>query len=184
MATQTTLTLDQFLSLPEREPDGTHYELSKGELITLSPAGYRHGVIVMNIGRILGAALDRKRHIIAGGEAGFILNSGSTSSTIRGVDVAINERESVGERPPTGFLSRAPLVAIEVVSPSNTAADLELKVDQYLGAGTFEIWLLYPDTRRLYVYLSGKRDPKVFEATERFGSILGCEFEVDPFFEI
>jgi Uma2 family endonuclease len=184
VATQTTLTLDQFLSLPEREPDGTHYELSEGELITLSPAGYRHGVIVMNIGRILGNALDRKRYIIAGGEAGFILNAESTSGTIRGADVAVDKRESVGENPPIGFLPQAPLLAIEVVSPSNTAADLERKVEQYLGAGTLEVWLLYPDTRRLYVYRSGRRDPKIFAENERFDSILGCEFKVDPFFEI
>jgi Uma2 family endonuclease len=71
MATQTALTLDQFLALPEPE-DGTHYELSEGELITLPPPGYCHGVIIMNIGRILGATLDRKQYIITGGDAGFI----------------------------------------------------------------------------------------------------------------
>jgi hypothetical protein len=32
MATQTMLTLDQFLALPERADDGSHYELSEGEL--------------------------------------------------------------------------------------------------------------------------------------------------------
>lgn len=184
MAAQITLTLEQFLSLPEREADGTHYELSEGELITLSPAGYRHGVIVMNIGRILGGTLDRTRYIIAGGEAGFILNPGSATGTIRGADVAVNKRESVGENPPAGFLSQPPLVAIEVVSPSNTAADLELKVDQYLSAGTLEVWLLYPDTRKLYVYLRGRRDPNVFKDNESFESTLGCVFAVAPFFEI
>ncbi|MGI9072643.1 MAG: hypothetical protein ACR2JB_15345 [Bryobacteraceae bacterium] len=39
MATRTTITLDQFRELPERE-DGTHYELSQGELITLPAPGY------------------------------------------------------------------------------------------------------------------------------------------------
>lgn len=34
MATRTALSLDQFRELPERE-DGTNYELSQGELITL-----------------------------------------------------------------------------------------------------------------------------------------------------
>ena len=71
MATQTALTLDQFLALPEPE-DGTHYELSEGELITLPPPGYRHGVILMNVGAILRASLDREKFIITGGDAGFI----------------------------------------------------------------------------------------------------------------
>ena len=147
MATQTILTVDQFLCLPERESDGTHYELSEGRLVTLSPAGYRHSVIVMNIGRILGNVLDRKTYIVASGEAGFILNAEPSSGTIRGADVAVNKRESVGPNPPIGLLSQAPLVAIEVVSPSNKVSDLDLKVSQYLGAGTREVWLLYPDTQ-------------------------------------
>ena len=141
-------------------------------------------VIVMNVGGILTAALDRKRYIIAGGDAGFILNADSTAGTIRGADVAVNLRESIGENPPVGYLAQAPLVAVEVVSPGNTAADLDLKVTQYLGAGTLEVWLLYLDTRRLFIYLSGKRDPGVFAGSERFQGILDCEFEVNSFFEI
>ncbi len=60
MATQTALTLDQFLALPETE-DGTHYELSEGDWITFPPPGYRHGVIMMNVAGILGVRLDRKK---------------------------------------------------------------------------------------------------------------------------
>ncbi len=183
MAAQTTLTLDEFLALPERESDGTHYELSEGELIKLSPAGYRHGVVVMNVGGILRATLDRKQYLIAGGEVGFILKAEPGSATIRGADVAVSKRESVGD-PPSGFLPQAPLLAVEVVSPGNTAADLERKIDQYLGAGAGEVWLLYPDSRKLHVYLKGRRDPKIFGENERFASVLGCEFEVAPFFEL
>lgn len=40
-----------------------------------------------------------------------------------------------------------------------------------------------PDTRRMYVYGNGS-DPTAFEGTDRFESILGCQFEVTPFFEI
>ena len=150
----------------------------------MSPAGYPHGVIVMNVGRILGAVLDRKHYVIASGDVGFILNPDPSSGTVRGADVAVSKRESVGENPPVGFFPGAPLLAIEVVSPGNTAADLNLKVGQYLDAGTLEVWLLYPDTRALYVYLSGRPHPESFGPSERFMSILGCEFEIDPFFEI
>jgi Uma2 family endonuclease len=55
MATQTALTLDQFLTLPETE-DGTHYELSEGELITLPPLGYRHGAIMSKVVQVLAEA--------------------------------------------------------------------------------------------------------------------------------
>ena len=131
-----------------------------------------------------GPHLDRKRYIIAGGDVGFILNPDPRSGTIRGADVAVNLRESVGENPPLGYLCQGPLVAIEVVSPGSTAADLELRTAEYLGAGSQEVWLLYPDTRRLYLYRSGTRDPKVFEGNERLQSVLECEFEVSSLFEI
>jgi Uma2 family endonuclease len=184
MATQTMLTLDQFLALPEREEDGSQYELSEGELITFPRPGYRHGVIVMNIGRILGAVLDLKQYIITGADSGFILKADPLSATVRGPDVAVNQRASVGVVPATGYLTQAPMLAVEVVSPGNTASDMEKKVNQYLSAGGLEVWLLYPDTRRLYVYSRGTRDAKLFEAHERFASALGQTFEVAPFFEI
>ncbi len=66
MATKTILTLDQFLALPEREADGTHYELSKGELIKLPPPGYKHGAIVFRIAALLMGVLPREEYIVGG----------------------------------------------------------------------------------------------------------------------
>jgi len=165
MATQTALTLDQFLALPETE-DGTHYELSEGELITLPPPGYRHGIIEANIAAILRARLDRKKYIVVCGEAGFILKADPHAGTVRGADVAVSKRETIGTIPETGYLAQAPLLAVEVVSPSNTAMDMERKVSQYLSAGTMEVWLLYPDTQRLHLYLHGAREAKIYQHFE------------------
>ncbi len=50
------------------------------------------------------------------------------------------------------YFERAPELAVEVGSPSDSAEDLEIKVDQYLGAGAKQVWVLYPKTRKLYVY--------------------------------
>ena len=66
------------------------------------------------------------------------------------------------------------MMAVEVVSPSNTALDMERKVSQYLSAGTMEVWLLYPDTRRLHLYIRGARESKIYQAHESFTSILGA----------
>jgi Uma2 family endonuclease len=183
MATQTALTLDQFLALPETE-DGTHYELSEGELITLPAPGYRHGAIISKAVQILAAALGPKKYIVVCGDAGFLLKADPHSATVRGTDVAVNKRETIGTIPETGYLAQAPLVAVEVVSPGNSATDLERKVSQYLSAGSMEVWLLYPDTQRLHVYLQGTREIKIYQAGESFASVLGCEFPVAPFFEI
>ncbi|HUP52383.1 MAG TPA: Uma2 family endonuclease, partial [Longimicrobiales bacterium] len=47
---------------------------------------------------------------------------------------------------------RPPDLAVEVVSPANTAADIEQKVGEYLAAGTVEVWVLYPRTHTLVVH--------------------------------
>jgi Uma2 family endonuclease len=184
MATQTTLTLEQFLALPEREENGTHYELSAGELITLPPPGYRHGAIIANIVFLLRTTIDRNQYIVVGGDVGFVLDSSEDSATVRGADVAVNRRESIGENVPVGFFNGSPLVAVEVVSPSNRAEDLERKIEQYLAAGSSEVWVVYPDTSRVYVYRSGQRNPQVVVDGESFESVLGHRFAVAGFFQI
>ena len=37
---------------------------------------------------------------------------------------------------------------MEVVSPSNTAAEMERKVAEYLAAGSQRVWVVYQATRR------------------------------------
>ena len=41
----------------------------------------------------------------------------------------------------------APDLAVEVISPSNEAADTRLKIRQLLDAGTALVWIVYPDLR-------------------------------------
>ena len=55
---------------------------------------------------------------------------------------------------PAGFLKMAPDLAVEVVSPSDSAAAVQSKVEDWLGAGTRLVWVVYPDTRSVTVYRS------------------------------
>jgi Uma2 family endonuclease len=183
MATRTTLTLDQFRELPERE-DGANYELSQGELITLPPPGYRHGAIIARITALLVAALSPKKYIVVAGDAGFLLDSNPEAATVRGADVAVNRRMDVGENLPEGWFPGAPMLAVEAVSPSNTAKDMQLKVKQYLEGGALEVWLVYPDTRTIYVYSAGRRDPQVFQEGDTFKSVVDQTFRVEDLFRI
>jgi Uma2 family endonuclease len=45
----------------------------------------------------------------------------------------------------------APDLAIEIVSPNDTADQVERKIDQYLAAGTAAVALLYRETRHVRV---------------------------------
>src|SRR5260370_20786109 len=47
-----------------------------------------------------------------------------------------------------------PSLAAEVVSPSNTAGEVEAKLRDYFGAGVLLVWVIHPVDRRVYVYES------------------------------
>src|SRR5258708_5915845 len=47
---------------------------------------------------------------------------------------------------PDGYYEGAPALAIEVASDSNTAAQLDLKIEQYFSHGSDEVWIVYPQT--------------------------------------
>ena len=53
----------------------------------------------------------------------------------------------------SGFiLARSPDLAVEVLSPSDRAADVHAKVADYLAAGTRLVWLVDPENRRVTAY--------------------------------
>jgi Uma2 family endonuclease len=45
-----------------------------------------------------------------------------------------------------------PNLAIEVVSPTNTAVEIQDKIQEYFSAGVQLVWVVYPRHRRIYVY--------------------------------
>ena len=50
-----------------------------------------------------------------------------------------------GETP----LTRAPEICVEVVSPSNSRKELREKVAGYLAVGAVEVWIVYPQSKRV-----------------------------------
>jgi Uma2 family endonuclease len=44
-------------------------------------------------------------------------------------------------------------LAVEVVSPSESASDLQIKVQLYLQAGALAVWVIYPKTKTVEVHL-------------------------------
>jgi Uma2 family endonuclease len=58
----------------------------------------------------------------------------------------------------------APDLAVEVISPSETAAEIAHKVWQYLQAGS-AVWVVYPDDRTVHVFETSK-NARVLEADD------------------
>jgi Uma2 family endonuclease len=61
-----------------------------------------------------------------------------------------------------GSINGAPDLVIEVVSPSNSEKELLLKFQMYLESGVREYWLVYPEEKRVLVYLFEAGQCKTF----------------------
>src|SRR5687768_2596613 len=127
------LTADELLRLPD---DGWRYELRQGELIRMSPTNPRHALVTGNIHDLLRAHVRANDlGVVLVGDPGFTLQRGP--DTVRGPDVAFIRKERIppGGLTEDGFWEGAPDLAVEIVSPGDSARDVREKIDEYLAAG-------------------------------------------------
>ena len=147
MATATSMTVEQFAALPE---DGQMHELVEGELLAMPPPQFLHSRIVSIIFRSLSVFLARNPVADVYAEAGFQLFE--SPPTVRQPDIGIVGEARLGSAPLHGYYPGAPDAVFEVVSPSDRAGDLDLKVRQYLDAGSKAVVVVYPQTRTVWVH--------------------------------
>jgi len=142
------MTWEDFERLPDG--DGYHRELLEGELQVLPPVKLRHSRVAKRAFRVL-SKLEEQGLGEALFEAGFKLSTNPATwiqpdgSFVR-ADRAVAADED-------GYYAGAPTLAIEVVSPSETAAHLRRKIDLLLGSGCEAVWVAYPRTHTVEVHL-------------------------------
>ncbi len=138
--------------LRELPDDGYRYELVKGELRTMTPAGRKHGEIAMTLGIMLGSHVRTHRlGTVCAAETGFYLSR--DPDTVRAPDVSFVAQERIPvEADVNDYWPIAPDLAVEVVSPSERTAEVLAKVAEYLEAGTQLVWVVYPQTQTIVVY--------------------------------
>jgi Uma2 family endonuclease len=129
-----------------------NYELIDGEVVETIPPGGSHGVIAVTIAMLLRIWLKQHGQGYVGVESGFVLKRGP--DTVRGPDVYYvrAERMPLGSVP-EGFWEIVPDLAVEVISPSESAEDVRAKVSDFLAAGTPMVWVVYPRLRQVVVHL-------------------------------
>lgn len=142
-------TLEEFRALPEE--DEYLVELVEGRLVREPRPGGRHGVLVALLARVLLDYADQAGGMVVA-EGGFVLEPGRP--TVRGPDVAYLRDVEERYGAPEGFITGAPGLAIEVISPSNTATEIQRKVVEYFDAGCRQVWVVHPRTRTVVVHRS------------------------------
>ncbi|HEX8068854.1 MAG TPA: Uma2 family endonuclease [Pyrinomonadaceae bacterium] len=152
MSTTTQLTTaDELLKLPR---GSFRYELVKGELITMSPAGSEHGAVIMNLAAPLAQHIKaHKLGVTFGAETGFKL--ASDPDTVLAPDISFVRRERVpAEGLPQSYWPGGPDLAVEVLSPGDRQAKVKAKVAAWLASGARAVWVVSPRLRNVTVYRS------------------------------
>src|SRR5262245_7247038 len=141
-ATGIRMTADELLRLPD---NGMRRELIAGELYEMPPAGGEHGYVGIRAVYRLAAFLEQHPEIGGGlfaAETGFRLTR--NPDTVRAPDIAYIGPDRLDQARVRGFPELAPDFVVEVVSPNDTAAEVQSKTEEWLRAGVLLVWVLYP----------------------------------------
>jgi Uma2 family endonuclease len=142
---------EELLQMPD---DGFRYELVRGELRKMPPAGHVHGKVANRLNWRLAQYVEvNDLGVVYIAETGFKL--ASDPDHVLAPDVAFISRERVEEVGDTaGFWPGAPDLVVEVISPSDTYTEVEEKVFDWLEAGTRMVVVVNPRRRAVTVYRS------------------------------
>jgi len=156
----TPLTFEEFERLPDQPGKR---ELVKGEVIELPPAEAKHDRASHRIFRLLDAALEQAH---GRGEAAALGEVFLEIGYRLGRDGWVKPDVSITHagQPEHKYIEESPAIAIEVVSPGNSAEQMDAKIDLYFEHGAGEVWLFYSKTRRAYIYVDGQ--PRVVRESE------------------
>jgi Uma2 family endonuclease len=145
---QRLLTAEEFWQLPENDK---RRELVRGEVIETMPPGATPGKIAIMLGRLLSIWADRFPGSYVGAEASYIL--ARDPDLLRAPDVSYVRADRITPGGvPEAFWTIPPDLAVEIVSPSETADDVRSKVRDFLAAGTPILWTVYPRPREVEVH--------------------------------
>lgn len=145
------LTSEQFLARPdEYDKNGNRIkdELIGGEVVRMPPPSRLHDRIKNGINRLLILFLYNNPHLSLDSLVEMAAEVSTHDALVP--DVSLFQRNRLNEE---GRIQRgAPDIAIEVVSPRDTAAHLKRKVDAYLQGGSKAVWVVFPDSRSVMLH--------------------------------
>lgn len=143
------MTAEELLRMPD---EACRHELIKGDLITMTPAGFGHGAVVLKIAGPLWQHVEsRKLGLVLAAETGFRL--ASNPDTVRAPDVSFVRRDRLPEGGlTTAFFAGAPDLAVEVLSPDDRVFDVEQKIADWLAAGASAVWVVNPKSRTIAIH--------------------------------
>lgn len=138
-------TEEEIQSLPD---DGYIHEVVDGKLIMSPKHNFFYGLICARMSAALNhAATKHKRGVVVNSSTGFWMQN----RNCRAPDVsfiAVSRLKALGFDPSSpAFFPGAPDLAIEVVSPSNTAREIQECLEDFFTSGTQLAWIVHPEEK-------------------------------------
>jgi len=140
------MSVEEFAAMPREE--AVRFELVSGELVPLASATLRHAWIRDGLAAQLRSYLATHRIGIAATE----VDCRTIDETVRRPDLSYFSRERWllvdPDRIPIPF---APDIAVEILSKSEKAVEVNRKIAEYLAAGSVEVWIIDPKNIQLMI---------------------------------
>ena len=160
------MTTEQLLAMPD---DGKERWLINGELreAGMTRRSMGHSWIESRLAQKLWNWCDSQpppRGVVLSGEAGVRLKK--DPDTTVGVDVAYVSGEVVAANPADDpYVDGIPILAVEILSPSDKHEVVAEKIRGYLEAGVKRIWIADPEFRTITVHRPDA-EPQLFNVNE------------------
>ena len=143
------LTVADLAKMPTSLPDGdVRYEPDNGDLVVLALPGFEHSRRQNKADRYLTVEAELKGLGLSCPEVSVVLRR--NPDRVLGPDVAFLTTDQLPVRlTREGYLETIPKLVVEIRSKSDTLAEIESKVAEYLAAGVVEAWVLDPENRTI-----------------------------------
>ena len=182
---RTAVTLEDLMKLGD-----ARVEVINGVVVEMAPVGGLHQVINGNI-------YDPLKTFVNEHELGALFMDGllylmnEDSRHLRGSfapDLSFIRRENIpADWNLTLPFPGVPDFAVEVMSPSDTAEDIQTKVRTYLDKGTEQVWVIYPSTREVYQYRREQQTVRIYSGSEQIDTeslFPGLPLTLDTIFKL
>jgi Uma2 family endonuclease len=150
------ITLDDLMKLDR-------VEIIDGEIVEMPAAGFAHHFIARNFYRVLDVHVVNHSlgEVFFDGLTYLMLSDAKRlkDSFVPGVSF-IRAENLIAEFDINKPYPGIPDLAVEVISPSENADDVQTKIRTYLDKGTEQVWVAYPTTKEVYQY-RGDKNPEI-----------------------
>jgi Uma2 family endonuclease len=139
--TQRIWTEEELQALPE---DGYIHEVVGGALVMSPKNNFQHGDICVRLSTALNVFVRaRKLGVVLDSSTGFWMQN----RNCRAPDISFIAKARLRgwKRPPVAFFEGAPDLAVEVLAPSNTAAEISERLADFFASGTQLAWIIHPE---------------------------------------